>query len=80
MWYHKTRLGTLWIVESEEDHQYYLGMDEESLGTYKKIEDAMRDIREHETGFLKWDLDSKTQAPDQLEQWQEGEPENWSKF
>lgn len=79
MWYHKTKLGTFWIVESDENHQYYLGLDEDSLGCYKRIEDAIRDIKEHETGLLKWD-ESRVIVPEDVHEWVEGEPENWEKM
>lgn len=76
MWHHKTKIGTFWIIEAEANDAYFLGFDEESLGKYKKIEDAIHDIVEHETGDLKWDL-SSISVPESIEQWQEGEPENW---
>lgn len=81
MWYHKTKLGTFWIVESEDTHQFFLGFDEESLGCYQRIEDAIRDIREQSTGYLKWDESRNITVPDDpVHQWEEGEPENWNKF
>ena len=55
MWHHKTRLGTFWIVESDETHRYTMGMDDETLGTYQRLEDAIHDIKDQETGNLKWD-------------------------
>lgn len=80
MWYYKTRIGTFWIVESEENHAYFVGMDEDSLGCYKRIEDAIRDIRHQETGILKWDESKNAGIPDDVRAWDEGEPENWDKF
>jgi hypothetical protein len=81
MWYHKTKLGTFWIVESEDTHQYYLGMDEDSIGCYKRLEDAIRDIKEQSTGNLKWDESRNIEVPeDVVHLWEEGEPENWNKF
>ncbi len=79
MWYHKTKIGTFWIVESEESHQYYLGMDEESLGCYKRIEDAIHDIKDQTTGNIKWDASKSVEVPEDLQQWTEGEPESWNK-
>jgi hypothetical protein len=80
MWHHKTKLGTFWIVESEESHEYYLGMDSDSLGCYKRIEDAIKDIREQSTGQLKWDESRPKEVPTDVHEWVEGEPENWNKF
>lgn len=79
MWHHKTKLGTFWIVESEETHQYYLGMDDESLGCYQRIEDAIHDIQDKSTGNLKWDVSRNVMVPEDVHQWLEGEPENWDK-
>jgi len=80
MWHHKTKLGTFWIVESEDNHQFYLGMDEESLGHYQRLEDAIHDIQQQATGHLKWDIAKKPSIPESVAQWEEGEPENWEKF
>lgn len=79
MWYHKTKLGTFWIVESEENHQYYLGMDEDSLGAYKRLEDAIHDIKDQATGSLKWDMARNPTVPEDIHEWVEGEPEDWHK-
>ena len=80
IWHHKTKIGTFWIVESEESHQYYLGMDNDSLGCYKRLEDAIKDIREQSTGQLKWDEARSSFVPEDVHEWVEGEPENWNKF
>lgn len=77
MWYHKTKLGTFWIVESDS-HQYYLGLDEDSLGCYQRIEDAIKDIKEQATGNLKWDESRGAWVPEDVYEWVEGEPENWN--
>lgn len=79
MWYHKTRLGTFWIVESEENHQYYLGMDDDTLGAYQRLEDAIKGIKNQETGYLKWDQARSPAIPEDIHQWEEGEPESWHK-
>lgn len=77
MWHHKSKLGTFWIVESE-DHLYHLGIDEESLGIYRRIEEAIQVIRAQETGHLKWDLAQRAEIPEDVHEWVEGEPENWN--
>lgn len=77
MWHHKTRLGTFWIVESEENHQYYLGMDDDTLGTYQRLEDAISGIKKQETGNLKWDQARSPAIPEDIHEWDEGEPDEW---
>ena len=80
MWYLKTKLGTLWIVQAEEESshpQYVLGLDEDYLGLYESIEKAVEDVCNHETGALKWDESLKATAPHDLSGWKEGEPESW---
>ena len=79
MWHHKTRLGTFWIVESEQNHQYYVGMDDDSIGIYQRLEDAIHVIKDHETGNPKWDLSRRIEVPEDIHQWDEGEPEYWNK-
>lgn len=78
MWYHKTKLGTFWIVESEKDHRYYLGMDEDSLGIYDRLDQAIHDIKAQETGCLKWDQARNSDIPEDIREWVEGEPDDWS--
>jgi hypothetical protein len=80
MWYHKTKIGTFWIVESEDDHKYYMGLDEDSLGHYNKVEEAIHDIKERHTGSLKWDVAKDITVPEDLLEWDEGEPGNWDTF
>ena len=80
MWHHKTKVGTFWIVESDEDHEYYLGFDGDSLGHYKRLDEAIKHINEHETGEMKWDMSNLSDLPTDLAAWQEGEPENWDDF
>lgn len=77
MWHYKTKIGTFWIVESDEDHEYYLGMDEESLGHYERLDDAIKVIRSQETGNLKWDMVRQPDVPEDIHEWADGEPENW---
>ena len=80
MWYHKTKVGTFWIVESDEDHKYYVGLDEDSLGAYEQIEKAIEDIKNQQTGCLKWDVTRGITVPEDLLEWDEGEPGNWDVF
>lgn len=78
MWHIKTKLGTFWIVQGEDQTQkYYLGHDDEDLGEYESIEKALDDVCNQETGYLKWDELQKVSAPHDIEEWQEGAPEGW---
>jgi hypothetical protein len=79
MWYLKTKLGTFWIVKSDEEsmQKVVLGMDEDALGVYQSIESAVDDVVNHETGALKWDEALRATAPSDLQEWMEGEPESW---
>jgi len=80
MWHHKTKLGNFWIVESEDDHEFYMGLDDESLGHYLRLEDAIRDIKEQRTGSLRWDLSKGAEIPEDVNEWDLGEPDNWNEF
>lgn len=80
MWHHKTKVGTFWIVESDKNHEYTLGFDNETLGCYNQLERVITDIKSHETGNLKWDMSEVTTIPEDMHHWSEGEPENWNKF
>lgn len=80
MWYLKTKLGTLWIVKADEPSvpRYVLGMDDDSLGFYESIDEALDDVVNHSTGALKWDESMRASAPHNIQEWVEGEPENWN--
>jgi hypothetical protein len=80
MWHHKTKLGNFWIVESEENHEFYIGLDDEALGHYKRLEDAIRDIRQQRTGSYRWDVAKNAAVPEDVTEWEEGEPDYWNEF
>jgi hypothetical protein len=90
MWHLKTKLGTFWIVSSQESddrsanagqerEQYYLGMDDDTIRAYGDAQEAIKDICNHTTGEIKWDVDTRIKVPADLALWQEGEPEEWRK-
>jgi hypothetical protein len=54
-----------------------LGCDEEPLGCYTALEDALTDMVNQETGYLKWDEALHIKPPPNIEQWEQGSPENW---
>ncbi len=79
MWHFKTLCGIFWLVpeETQEGTRFFLGVDEEPLGSYISHEAALMDINHHTTGYLDWDTHAKTQVPTQLELWNCGEPHIW---
>lgn len=78
MWHVKTKLGTFWIVESDEQAQkYYLGCEDEDLGSYDSVLNAVQDVCNHETGRLEWDEQISVKVPENIEDWDEGPPEGW---
>lgn len=82
MWHLKTRLGTFWVVEEgvedTKEGKYFLGINDEELGAYSDANSAAKDVHDQSTGYFNWDCQSKIKAPDDLQDWVEGEPENWS--
>lgn len=78
MWHLKTRLGTFWIVEKDEAaHKYFLGCEDDNLGEYDSIDKILDDVCNQETGFYKWDIQLKVEAPHDIQKWEEGPPETW---
>ena len=80
MWFLKTKKGTFWIVEDEnkvEEHRYFLGCNDETLGDYQSIKAAVQDVCDQNTGFLDWDASTRVKAPTSIEKWEEGEPDFW---
>jgi hypothetical protein len=81
MWHLKTKLGTFWIVQPEEnqDKRCYLGMDDTTIRAYSDVQDAIEDVCNHTTGEINWDVDTRIKVPSDIHLWQEGEPEVWRK-
>lgn len=78
MWHLKTKLGTLWIVEStDQPNQFVLGLDKDYLGKYTSVERIIQDVVNQETGAEKWDEALKVKAPPSIDEWNQGEPDNW---
>lgn len=79
MWHLKTKLGTFWVVETNNEikERYFLGINDQELGIYDNSETAAKDVHEQSTGYFKWDSQAKVNVPDSISQWTEGEPENW---
>jgi hypothetical protein len=79
MWHLKTKLGTFWVVETnnESTERYFLGINDQELGAYNDLETAAKDVYEQSTGYLQWDSQAKVKVPESISQWAEGDPETW---
>ena len=80
MWHLKTRLGTFWVMESEDpksSDKFLLGIDDDELAEFSSADDAAEHVYAQETGFYKWDCLAKHKAPPSLAQWETGAPEDW---
>lgn len=79
MWHLKTKLGTFWVVETnnETNERYFLGINDQELGAYNDLETAAKDVYEQSTGYLQWDSQAKVKVPESISQWAEGDPETW---
>jgi hypothetical protein len=78
MWHLQTKIGTFWIVDAEDgQNEYLLGMDNEVLGRYAEPQQAVEDVKRHETGCLRWDAGDVSRPAPELTGWHEGVPEAW---
>lgn len=79
MWHLLTKLGTFWIADAKEKEgeKYVLGLDDDTLGIYNKLDDVIVDIKAHTTGNLDWDSQTRLKIPDSLKEWKQGEPKGW---
>lgn len=78
MWHLKTKLGVFWIIRTSDGlKRYRLGINEDPLSTYNDPEQAARDVHDQATGFLPWDIQSRIFAPEHIQEWHQGEPEDW---
>ena len=79
MWHLKTKFGTFWIIEANNDLQdgYFLGINDQELGSYNNLDIAVKDVYEQSTGHLQWDSQAKVKVPENISQWVEGSPEHW---
>lgn len=78
MYYYKSKIGILWI-KPHPGHagRWWLGYDDEALGSYASANSAAGDVYTHTTGLWEWDkLDGKLfDVPDDIREWEEGEVE-----
>ncbi len=75
MWHFNTQVGTIWIID--ETDRFYLGINNDALGTYECPEEAVLDVNNHTTGYPDWDARDKMRVPQELSGWISGEPGSW---
>lgn len=81
MFHMKNRIGTFWILEPEASgEKYVLGCNNDTIGEYNSLDEAVLSVVAHDTGYIEWDMAEKVKVPKSLEEWQQGEPEDWQKF
>jgi hypothetical protein len=76
MWHLKTKHGTFWLLKGERN-RYHLGINNLNLGVYKDTDTAIKDVSDQNTGYLRWDSQSRISIPRHIEQWSAGEPADW---
>jgi len=81
MWHLKTKVGVFWVVPLQETTKegFLLGLNDDELCTYTDADQAARDVHDQSTGFFKWDLQPRIKAPEHLQGWVQGEPNDWKK-
>lgn len=87
MWHLKTKVGVFWVTpipendvnsyKKKKNSKYFLGINDQELGIYTDAEEAARDVHEQRTGFYKWDCSSRINAPEHINEWVLGEPNDW---
>ena len=81
MWHLKTKLGTFWIIPTKLDStpvtSCQLGIDDDPLGEYDSPEQAVSEVHARNTGYLKWDTQTKIRIPEALSAWRHGQPAEW---
>lgn len=78
MWYLKTKIGTFWVIESQDTAQgCWLGIGDDELGIYQDPEQAANVVHDQATGHLPWDMMTHVNAPKHIAQWKHGEPHEW---
>lgn len=78
MFYYESSIGTFWIKpQPGSPGRWWLGFDDEALGSYASPNLAAGDVYTHTTGLTEWDrLDGKLRnVPDDIREWEQGEPD-----
>jgi len=78
MWHLKTNMGVFWVIPvADASNKYYLGVNDHALGEYKNAAQAAKDVHNQATGYYKWDAQPRIRVPEDIGEWQEGEPNEW---
>ncbi len=78
MLYLKTKHGLFWMLPTlENDEEVYLGVEDYTLGKFKDMEAAIRQLINQTTGYLRWDSLSAIKNKVDLSNWQSGTPDGW---
>ena len=75
MWYHyHSKVGTFWIGPDGE-RRFWLGIDEEKLGSYHSARAAADDVYTQSSGHAEWDSLPTVMEPCDLTEWVRGRPD-----
>jgi hypothetical protein len=73
--YFKTSAGTIWIRPQPKTDRYWLGIDDQRLGTYYSPSAAADDVYTRHTGWQPLDALPRSELPRDLSRWTRGTPE-----
>ena len=76
LYHYKTRVGTFWIApQPNVPGRFWLGVDDEALGSYHSAEAAADDVYSQSTGYYEWDaIEEPVTSPCDLSDWIKGPP------
>lgn len=78
IFYYQSPIGIFWIKPQPGCRgRWWLGFDDEALGSYATPALAAGDVYSHVTGHMEWDmLDGKIMdVPESILEWQKGNPD-----
>ena len=78
MYYYESPIGVFWIkFHAGVPGRWWLGFDDETLGSYATANMAAGDVYSHVTGHCEWDsLDCQIMdVPESIIEWKRGDPD-----
>jgi hypothetical protein len=66
----RSPVGTLWIKPQRNSDRFWLGINDERVGSYHSPEAAADDVYTQHTGWRPWDSASGLQKPRDLTEWE----------